>query len=764
MTAGDRYRRLLENAGDAFLVHDAEGRLCYVNSAACDSLGYTREELLAVPVTGFEVGVTPADLLSIWTDALSGKVFNVEGTHRRKDGSTFPVEVKVSRVDWDGGDRIAVICRDATDRKRAEAELRESEGRIRSIIDSLPSGMHFYRLEPDGRLVFAGANPAADRILGVDNNRFVGKTIEEAFPALASTEIPDRYRKAAAEGIPWDTEQVVYDGGEIRGAYEVHAFRTGPGAMATVFSDITGRKRAMERLRRSEEEFRNFFRSAPMMLHSIDKDARIVAVNDRWLEVMGYSAGEVLGRQLYDFLTEESARYSREVAVPEFLVTGFAKEISYRFVKKNGEIIDVLLTSAAERDSEGRFVRSMAVTEDVTERKRAESERRKLEAQLQQAMKMEAVGRLAGGVAHDFNNLLTAIIGNIELAAMKLSASHPVAGMLGEANKAAERAAALTQQLLAFSRKQIIEPRVLDLNELISGLRMMLDRLIGEHIELETSLGEGLGAVRIDPGQFEQILANLVVNARDAMPDGGRIGISTSNADILEDYGEAHPETRAGRYVLLAVSDTGQGIPEDVRPHIFEPFFTTKPKGSGTGLGLSTIYGVAKQAGGSVEVRTQPGKGTTFEIYLPRVEEELSRPAAGFRKGGMPAGDETVLVVEDEDIVRELCVRVLSRLGYKVLSAPNGRAALELAGSFGGRIDLLVTDVVMPGMNGRETADRLAGIHPEAKVLFASGYTEDAIVRHGVLEEGVSFIAKPYSPAVLAEKIREILDGGREGE
>jgi CheY-like chemotaxis protein len=370
------------------------------------------------------------------------------------------------------------------------------------------------------------------------------------------------------------------------------------------------------------------------------------------------------------------------------------------------------------------------------------------------------VGRLAGGVAHDFNNLLTAIIGNIALAQMRLSPGDPAAKMLAEANQAADRAAALTQQLLAFSRKQIIEPKVVDLNRMIGELHTMLVRLIREDIEIRYSPGEALRPVKIDVGQFQQVLVNLVVNSRDAMPDGGTILVETSNVELDEGYCARHPYVRPGRYVLLAVSDTGCGMTEEVKTHIFEPFFTTKPKGSGTGLGLATTYGVVKQSGGSIEVYSEVGKGTTVKIYLPLVEESAREAKEEPHGINLSGGSETVLLVEDEEVVRDISAAILRKLGYRVLQASNGMQAIGMAREYAHRIDLLMTDVVMPGMNGRELSERLLDIHPETKVLFASGYTEDAIVQHGVLEEGVSFIGKPYSPPALAKKIRDVLETG----
>lgn len=411
-----------------------------------------------------------------------------------------------------------------------------------------------------------------------------------------------------------------------------------------------------------------------------------------------------------------------------------------------------------EYDSGGRPVSMIGTIQDITDRKRTEEEKERLQEQLQQAMKMEAVGRLAGGVAHDFNNLLTALMGNISLAKLNLPPSDPAARLLGEANKASERAALLVQQLLAFSRKQIIEPRVLDLNALIAGLHEMLARLIGEHIELAIVPAAELDPVKVDPGQIEQILVNLAVNARDAMPAGGRLLIRTANVELDDEYCARHPYVRPGRFVMAAVSDTGHGMSEEVRRHLFEPFFTTKPKGKGTGLGLATTYGVVKQSNGSIEVRSEVGKGTTIRMYFPSVEGKVQRPREPEADQGLAGGSETVLLVEDEDLVRDLGVRVLERLGYRVLQAGNGNEAMALADAHAERIDLLMTDVVMPGMGGGELAEQLLKVHPETKVLFTSGYTEQAIVHQGVLDENIRFLGKPYPLSALATKIRDLLD------
>lgn len=397
---------------------------------------------------------------------------------------------------------------------------------------------------------------------------------------------------------------------------------------------------------------------------------------------------------------------------------------------------------------------------DITERKLTEQQNLKLQEQLLQAMKMEAVGRLAGGVAHDFNNLLTAIAGNAALALSEPDLTSLARDALFDIGRAAESAAALTRQLLAFSRKQLIEPKVLDPNTLIIRLRRMLVRLLGEDIELTTHLARPLDAIEMDEGQFEQILMNLAVNARDAMPLGGKLTIETANVELDAEYRTHHAElSDATRFVMVAVSDTGHGIDDAVKAHLFEPFFTTKDKGKGTGLGLATIYGVVKQSGGSIDVFTEVGRGTTFKIYLPSLLDQAVVMEAESASTETPGGHETILLVEDEVVVRRLALRVLSRLGYEVLHAKDGASAILLVERHTGPIHLLLTDVVMPGMSGPDLVEQIVRLRPGISVLYTSGYSENAISNHGILNAGISFLPKPYVPHTLATKIRQVLEG-----
>ncbi|MCI0620867.1 MAG: response regulator [Acidobacteria bacterium] len=404
---------------------------------------------------------------------------------------------------------------------------------------------------------------------------------------------------------------------------------------------------------------------------------------------------------------------------------------------------------------EGLVIKVRRALKEAEER----AENRRLEEQLRQSQKVEAVGRLAGGIAHDFNNLLTAIIGYSDILLHDLGDNNPLSAEILEIKKAGQRAATLTSQLLAFSRKQVLHPRVLDLNDVVADMDKMLRRLIGEDIELVTLFGPELGRVKADPGQTEQIIMNLAVNARDAMPQGGKLTIETTNAELDETFARKHMAVKPGPYVMLAVSDNGRGMDAETQSHLFEPFFTTKELGKGTGLGLSTVYGIVKQSGGNIWVYSEPGEGTVFKIYLPRVTEtvETWEPSIKDQTEKL-TGTETVLVVEDESVVRNLVRSVLQRNGYTVLEANHGEEALRIAIRHQGTIHLMVTDVVLPHMSGRQLAERMATIRSNVRVLYMSGYTDNAIVQYGVLDPGIAFLQKPFTPDALARKVREVLD------
>jgi PAS domain S-box-containing protein len=526
-----------------------------------------------------------------------------------------------------------------------------------------------------------------------------------------------------------------------------------------MIADITERKRAEEALRASQKMIEEIINTIPVRVFWKDRNLIYLGCNSIFARDAGFAdPKEVIGKDDFQMGWREQAELYR-ADDRQVIESGCSKLlIEEPQTTSEGNTITLLTSKIPLLDSNGEIGGVIGTYFDISDRKRAEEEKARLVGQLQQAMKLKAVGLLAGGVAHDFNNLLTVITGYSELLLQKIGKESPMHAEVEEIKRAGERAASLTQQLLAFSRRQVIEPKVVNLDSLVAEMHKMLTRLIGEDIALQASTGKSLGSVKIDPGQFQQILMNVVVNARDAMPDGGKIVIETANVDLDEGYCAVHPYVTPGRFVMLSVSDTGKGMSEEVKAHIFEPFFTTKERGSGTGLGLATTYGAVKQAGGSIEVYSEVGIGTTFKIYLPRIEEEAVKPVKDDRPSGIQGGPETVLVVEDEDTLRTLCERILGDLGYRVMPARNGAEAIALAQGYGDRIDLLLTDVVMPGMNGRELATQMVLHHPEMQVLFMSGYTDDAIGKHGVLDEGVSFIGKPYTPLALARKVREILD------
>jgi PAS domain S-box-containing protein len=511
---------------------------------------------------------------------------------------------------------------------------------------------------------------------------------------------------------------------------------------------VTERTTAERALTESEMQYRVLFESNPNPLLAYDLDTLgLLAVNEAAVRQYGYTREEFLAMTLQDIHLPQDVPALRDLVARN--EAGLRNRGEWRHRKKDGTIIDVEITrntlTLAGRPA------ALAMAHDVTKRK-------SVETQLLQAQKMEAVGRLAGGIAHDFNNLLTVILGSSDLLLEGLRVDHQSRADLEDIHKAGQRAAALTRQLLAFSRQQVLTPQVLDLNALIADLEKMLRRLIGEDIEFRTVLAADLGAVRADPGQLEQVIMNLAVNARDAMPHGGKLTIETVNADLGDAYAQAHVPLVSGRYAMLAVSDTGIGMDTQVKAHIFEPFFTTKEKGKGTGLGLATVYGIVKQTDGYIWVYSEPGQGTSFKIYLPRVAAAAEPPAPKPLAPPSLAGSETVLLAEDEEAVRNFTRRVLAAHGYTVLTAADGQEALHLAEQHAGPIHLLLTDVVMPNMGGRELAERVVAARHETKVLYLSGYTDDAIVHHGVLEPGIAFLQKPFTLQGLARKLREVLD------
>ena len=527
-----------------------------------------------------------------------------------------------------------------------------------------------------------------------------------------------------------------------------------PENLVIVNRNITERKRAEEALRRSEADFRSVVEHAPYGIYRASVTGRILQVNPALQKMLGYQREEeLLKRDLATDIFRHNGEYNRLVEL--LSRTEEIKDMEMEWKRQDGTPITVRCSGRRVNDENGVAAYFEVFAEDVTEK-------RVLERQLRTAQKMEAIGRLSGGIAHDFNNHLGVIIGYSRVLKRQLGENNPLCEHALEIEKAGQRAASLTKQLLAFSRQQVLTPAVLSLNTLAADMEKMLPRLLGEDIEVSLILDPGLGNVKADQGQIEQVIMNLAVNARDAMPAGGKLKIQTANVVLDQMYTRSHPGSKAGDYVMLAVTDTGTGMEAGTLTHMFEPFFTTKERGKGTGLGLATVYGIVKQSNGYISVESSPGKGSSFQIYLPRDE---GQPAAEEQKTDLAEnlrGSESILLAEDSESLRKLAQSNLESVGFHVLSASSGEEALEVAVRHGSTFDLLLTDVVMPGMNGRLLAEQLLPRQPGMKVLYMSGYTDSFIAGHGVLEPGTNLLHKPFTEEVLIRKVREVLDGGKQ--
>jgi two-component system, cell cycle sensor histidine kinase and response regulator CckA len=523
-----------------------------------------------------------------------------------------------------------------------------------------------------------------------------------------------------------------------------------PEKLVIVNRDVSDRKRAAEALRRSEASFRSVVEDAPYGIYRASLSGQLLLVNSTLEKMLGYdSQNELLKANLATDIYRDPCEHHRlSELFPQD--QGF-KDMEVEWKRKDGTFITVRCSGRPVRDETGALSYLEVFAEDITER-------RVLERQLRMAQKMEAIGRLSGGIAHDFNNLLGVIIGYSQVMKRSLGPSHSSYEHAEEIEKASQRAVSLTRQLLAFSRQQVLEPAILSLNALVSDMEKMLPRLIGEDIELSLHLDPALGQVKADQSQLEQVLMNLAVNARDAMPGNGKLTIRTANVELDAAYTRQHPGSKPGLYVMLAVTDTGIGMDPETQAHIFEPFFTTKERDKGTGLGLATVYGVVKQSGGYIAVDSEPGKGASFSVFLPRVEQTVVATEVSSPQMLSLRGTETILLVEDAEPLRKLAHMFLKDNGYRVLTAGDGEEALQVAKQHAAPIQLLLTDVVMPGINGRVLAERLGPWQPGMKVLYMSGYTDSFIAGHGVLEEGIHLLHKPFTEEALARKVREVLE------
>jgi len=778
---------LFQSAPEAIAIVDSSYRVARVNSEFTRMFGYTSEEAVGRKLEDLTV---PASRLheSRWVieAAEKGQKVSLKTRRHRKDGSLVEVSVLAMPARVGGAVAGYAIYRDIGETQRAEAlqsalyriaektssagDLKEFYAAIHGIVGELMYAKNFYiaLFDPGTQLLsfdyFVDEEdpPFPPKPLGKGLTEYVLRTGE---PLLATPEVfEDLVRRGEVQSIGAPSVDwlgvPLKSGDNTFGALVVQSYnkkvRYGEkekdilNFVSQHVASAIEHKRHEDALRRSEARYRSFVQSAVYSIFRCSMEGKFLDVNAALVNMLGYdSAEQVLSLDPRHDVFCDPRQQVR--LAQEYERSGRVENVELQWRRKGGKIITVRLSGreVTHEDGSGKVLEMIA--EDITER-------RALEEQFRQSQKMEAVGRLAGGVAHDFNNLLTVISGYAELLLKQLEPEHPLRESAEAIHVATQRAASLTQQLLAFGRKQVLELRTINLNAVLEDVGQLLGPLLGRNVELVSRPAERLGLTKADPGQMAQVIMNLAVNARDAMPDGGTLIVETANVELDDAYHRGHFTLQPGPYVMLAISDTGSGMDADTQSRIFEPFFTTKEKGKGTGLGLSTVYGIVQQSGGHIFVYSEVGRGTTFKIYFPRVEEGAGAAGESSCSQARVAGGETVLLVEDEEAVRELVRDTLKRHGYSVLEASSGEEALKIAVQCGHSIHMMISDVGMPGIGGRELARRISADHPHVKILFVSGYTEDAIQHHGVLDEGAIFLQKPFTLDALARKVRAILD------
>lgn len=735
-----RLAAIVESSEDAVISTDLEGRITSWNAAATALYGSSSREMAGRPFAT----LIPAELQEqerqTLLEVISDRRPRAYETRRiHQDGSLLEVSMSVSPVYEAGGALVgtARVSRDISARRRIELALAESEERYRDLFERSPVPMWVHDRDT---LMFLAVNDAATRQYGYSREEFLRMTVKQM---TMSGESEDS-RHTRRDGSILEVEVTSAD----------HEF-DGRAGVLVVAKDVTVERRDRAALARSEERYRMIIETAAEGIWMIDANDRTVFVNPRMAELMGYEASAMIGRPVESFMDaegirmREGRRQSREAGELR------QSQAEQRLIRGDGTVVQTLLAARSLTGADGEHAGVLAMVSDVTDRVKADQAREQLEKQLNRSQRLEGIGRLAGGIAHDFNNLLAVILNYAEFVVEGTEDRPAVRDDAEEIRKAAERAASLTQQLLVFSRREVTKPQVLDLEHVVKSVERLLQRTIGEDVALEVEFEPATPPVCADRGQLEQLLLNLVVNARDAMPEGGRLEVSVDALTIGEGDGESAPP---GEYARLRVCDTGAGIPPETLDHIFEPFFTTKGSQEGSGLGLATVYGIATQQGGHVDVSSQVGEGTTFRVLLPAAErtEDATPHAVEPRKSR--GGTEKVLLVEDEPPVRNLTARILRAGGYEVVEAADGEEALRLEGGEE-RIDLMLTDLVMPGMSGKELADAMSRRRPGLGLLFMSGYTDDVVLRNGVMERQIAFLEKPFSSGDLLDMVRDTLDG-----
>jgi PAS domain S-box-containing protein len=773
--------RMLDDAPAGIMIHDTDGRFVFANAENVALHGYdSLEEFMEVNLHELDVPECEALIAERVRKIAEEGEARFEVRHYHKDGSTFPLEVLAKQIQWEGRPAILSIATDITERKQAEQALRKTQNELQAIYNSAP--IMICLVDKNRRILYA--NPAFSDFIGSDEPAVIQKQACGVFGCVHAGQDPrgcgfsDQCHECPILNAINDTlhsgnickniekQMIIERDGVQRQIWLLASTsriqRPEGDTVLLCMQDITESKQAEEELRRRENLLQRIFETLPIGLWVADKDGTLLRGNPAGVRIWGAEphvspseygifkawrlpSGEPVGTE--DWALAKTIRNGVTIVDELLEIEAF-----------DGQRKTILNYTAPVLDEKGAVEGAIVVNLDI-------SDRVALETQLTQAQKMESVGRLAGGVAHDFNNMLNVILGHTELALDDLPGNSPLRDDLDEIRKAAERSANLTRQLLAFARKQTVEPRILDLNETITSMLKMLQRLIGEDIDLLWKPGARLALVRIDPGQVDQVLANLVVNARDAIGhQNGKVTIETANARFDEEYCADHAGFIPGEYVMLAVSDDGCGMDEETRANIFEPFFTTKATGQGTGLGLATIYGITKQNDGFVNVYSEPGKGSTFRIYIPALGAESRQEDGASTLNTAPVGgNENILIVEDEAAILNMARAMLTPLGYNILTASTPSEALRVARDCECKIDLVITDVVMPEMNGRDLAEQMQALYPGLKNLFMSGYTANVIAHQGVLDKGVNFIQKPFSQKDLAEKVRKVLDRESKG-
>jgi PAS domain S-box-containing protein len=763
----ERLSAVIDASPVAIIEIDLEDCITVWNEAAENIFGWSSGEVI-----GTVLPTVPEPLVDAFNELIERategeQIHNHETESRRRDGTIFPYSISLAPHRNAEGETIGVISigTDLSSSKLAEEELSRIRELYRVVVENSHDVIALF--DPIGRFVFA--SPSYEQVLGYGPEELAGVSpislvhpsdVQRASDGLrqamtgrgvAIVELRMRHKRGDWVFVEGTTSSVLDDNGKLQ-------------AILMTFRDISERRSTEEELREAEARYRLLVEQLPLItyINVPGESGRWVYISPQLEEILGYQPADWTSE--YGNFVDAIHPDDRERVTAERATSGAKGRIAleYRLLSKDERTVWVRDEAVVVRDLSGKPLYVQGYLLDISTEREAEAERRQLEAELLHSQKMEAIGRLAGGIAHDFNNILTAIIGYSELIASELDPASSLARDTEEIKRAAEQAAAMTQQLLAFSRRQVLQPAMLSPNEVIWHMEKMLQRLIGENIELATKLEPEIAVIRSDRSQFEQVIMNLVVNARDAMRNGGKITIETANVsfDSAEITKIGPP---VGDYVVVTVSDTGHGIDDETMPHIFEPFFTTKGQGEGTGLGLATVHGIVEQSSGTIQVSSEVGVGSVFRVYLPVAQEGVGAEEADAPLGET-RGTETLLLVEDEEMVRQLIARVLRDLGYEVFESSSGNEALSLSGAFDRPIDLLVTDVVMPGMSGRELAEILTEARPATRVLFMSGYTDETIVHNGVFDGEAEFIGKPFTPQELAHKVRGVLEAGGSGD